>query len=335
MRGCPFGGYFSSNSSTLPAAERTGNMTLRPFSIVHEVIYDEKTKRATGVRVIDAETNETMEFKAKIIFLCASTIASTGILLNSKSNRFPNGMGNDSGELGHNLMDHHFKAGATGRYEGFEDQYYKGRRANGIYIPRFRNVDEKSKQKDFLRGYGYQGGGGRNGFADTIAEFSYGKNLTESILEPGNWSMGLMGFGETLPYHENKMFLDYENKDKWDLPTVTFDAEFKQNELNMRKDMIAQGIAMLEAGGFKDIKPMDDIGAPGLGIHEMGTARMGRGPKTSVLNGNNQIHAVPNVFVTDGSFMTSAACHNPSLGYMAFTARAVDFAVKELNKQNI
>ncbi|PJB13348.1 MAG: GMC family oxidoreductase [Flavobacteriales bacterium CG_4_9_14_3_um_filter_40_17] len=335
MRGCPFGGYFSSNSSTLPAAERTGNMTLRPFSIVHEVIYDEKTKRATGVRVIDAETNETMEFKAKIIFLCASTIASTGILLNSKSNRFPNGMGNDSGELGHNLMDHHFKAGATGRYEGFEDQYYKGRRANGIYIPRFRNVDEKSKQKDFLRGYGYQGGGGRNGFADTIAEFSYGKNLTESILEPGNWSMGLMGFGETLPYHENKMFLDYENKDKWDLPTVTFDAEFKQNELNMRKDMIAQGIAMLEAGGFKDIKPMDDIGAPGLGIHEMGTARMGRDPKTSVLNGNNQIHAVPNVFVTDGSFMTSAACHNPSLGYMAFTARAVDFAVKELNKQNI
>jgi choline dehydrogenase-like flavoprotein len=334
-RGCPFGGYFSSNSSTLPAAERTGNMTLRPFSIVHEVIYDEKAKRATGVRVIDAETNETMEFKAKIIFLCASAIASTSILLNSKSNRFPNGMGNDSGELGHNVMDHHLAAGASGNFDGFEDQYYKGRRPNGIYIPRFRNISQNTKQSDFLRGYGYQGGAGRNGFADTVAEYSYGEKLTKSILSPGSWSMLLIGFGETLPAHDNKMTLDYDKPDAWGLPTVTFDAQFGENELNMRKDMISQAIAMLEAGGFKDIKTMDDIGAPGKCIHEMGTARMGRDPKTSVLNGNNQIHAVPNVFVTDGSFMTSSACQNPSLTYMAFTARAVDFAVKELNKQNI
>ncbi|MDT8413752.1 MAG: GMC family oxidoreductase [Flavobacteriaceae bacterium] len=335
IRGCPFGGYFSSNSSTLPAAERTGNMTLRPFSIVSEVIYDEKTKRAVGVRIVDAETKEVIEFKAKIIFLCASAIASTAILLNSKSDRFPNGMGNDSGELGHNVMDHHFKAGAFGVHDGFKDKYYKGRRPNGIYIPRFRNVDAATKHPDFLRGYGYQGGGGRNGFDDSAEEYTYGKDLAESVLKPGEWSMSLMGFGESLPHHENRMFLDYEKLDQWGLPTVTFDAEFKENELNMRKDMVNQAIEMLEGAGFRDIRAMDDIGAPGLGIHEMGTARMGKDPKTSVLNKYNQIHAVPNVFVTDGAFMTSAACHNPSLGYMAFTARAVDHAVKELNKKNI
>ena len=335
MRGCPFGAYFSSNSSTLPVAEATGNMTLRPNSIVHEVMYDENTKKATGVRVIDAETNETFEFKAKVIFLCASAIASTGILMQSKSNRFPNGMGNDSGELGHNLMDHHFKAGATGKFDGFDDKYYTGRRPNGIYIPRFRNIGGKTNQKDFLRGYGYQGGASRDDWGESIRELSHGAPLKEAILKPGGWQMGLMGFGETLPYHENKMFLDYDKKDKWGLPTITFDAEFKENELNMRKDMIKQGMEMLDKAGFKDIKPMDSIGAPGLGIHEMGTARMGRDPKTSVLNKYNQIHAVKNVYVTDGSFMTSAACHNPSLGYMAFTARAANHAVEELKKGNI
>ncbi|MEO1029788.1 MAG: GMC family oxidoreductase [Bacteroidota bacterium] len=335
MRGCPFGAYFSSNSSTLPAAEATGNMTLRPNSIVYEVMYDKDAKKATGVKIIDAETNEIHEFKAKIIFLCASAIASTYILLNSKSDRFPEGMGNDSGELGHNVMDHHFKAGAFGKYDGFNDKYYSGRRPNGIYIPRFRNLGGPTNQNNFLRGYGYQGGASREDWSDSIRELSHGKDLKTAILKPGDWSMGLMGFGETLAYHENKMFLDYTNTDKWGLPTVTFDAEFKDNELQMRKDMITQAMEMLDKAGFKDIRPMDDIGAPGLGIHEMGTARMGKDPKTSVLNKYNQVHSVKNVFVTDGAAMTSSACQNPSLTYMALTARAANYAVNELKKGNL
>ncbi len=330
MRGCPFGAYFSSNSSTLPAAERTGNMTLRPNSIVHQVLYDDKTGKATGVKVIDAETKETVEYTAKVIFLCASSIASTSILLQSKSERFPNGMGNDSGELGHNIMDHHFKAGAFGKFDGFEDKFYKGRRPNGLYIPRFRNIGGDTDQSTFKRGYGYQGGASRSDWRETVAELGYGKDLKESILKPGKWEIGLMGFGECLPYHENKMTLDYNKLDEWGLPTVTFDAEFKENELAMRKDMINQAMDMLKKAGFKKVEPWDDIGAPGLGIHEMGTARMGRDPKTSVLNKNNQIHAVPNVYVTDGSFMTSASCVNPSLTYMAFTARAADHAAKQI-----
>jgi len=335
MRGCPFGAYFSSQSSTLPLADATGNMTLRPNSVVHEVMYDKNRKRATGVRVIDAETNQTYEYKAKVIFLCASAIASASILMQSKSDRFPEGMGNDSGELGHNVMDHHFKAGATAKYDGFEDKYYTGRRPNGIYIPRFRNLGGATNQKDFVRGYGYQGGASRTDWTENVRELSHGKKLTKAILEPGGWQMGLMGFGETLPDHDNKMYLDYEKLDKWGLPTVTFDAEFKENELSMRKDMIAQGMEMLDNAGFKDIKPWDDLGAQGLGIHEMGTARMGRDPRTSVLNGNNQLHAVKNVYVTDGAAMTSAACQNPSLTYMAMTARAADHAVQELKKQNL
>jgi len=335
MRGCPFGAYFSSNSSTLPAAEATGNMTMRPFSIVHEIIYDDKTKKAVGVKVIDAETNESFEFKAKVIFLCASAIASTYILMNSKSDRFPNGLGNDSGELGHNLMDHHFKAGATGKFDGFEDKYYSGRRPNGIYIPRFRNLGGETDSENFSRGYGYQGGASRQDWSESVRELSYGKELKEAILKPGGWTMGLTGFGETLPYHENRMYLDYEKKDKWGLPTVTFDAEFKENELKMREDMINQAMSMLEKAGFKDIKPMDSIGAPGLGIHEMGTARMGRDPKTSVLNKHNQVHTVKNVYVTDGAAMTSAGCQNPSLTYMALTARAAAHAADEFKKGNL
>ncbi len=335
IRGCPFGAYFSSVSSTLPAAERTGNMTLRPDSIVHEVIYDPATKRATGVKVIDRVTKEAHEFKAKVIFLCASSMASTSILMQSKSDRFPNGMGNDSGELGHNIMDHHLGVGASGKFEGFDDKYYKGRKPNGIYIPRFRNLGGKSDTKDFIRGYGYQGGASRGDWEDSIAEVSYGKELKESILKPGGWTMGMGGFGEVLPNHENKMSLDYDKLDGWGLPTITFDAEFHENEWAMRKDMKDQAVEMLEKAGVKDVKPFDNPGALGLGIHEMGTARMGRDPKTSVLNGYNQVHAVPNVFVTDGAFMTSSNCVNPSLSYMAFTARAADHAVKELKKGNI
>ncbi len=330
IRGCPFGAYFSSNSSTLPAAERTGNMTMRPNSIVHEVIYDADSKKATGVRVIDTVTNEKMEFKAKVIFLCASAIASASILMQSKSDRFENGLGNDSGELGCNIMDHHLGVGASGKYDGFHDQYYKGRRPTGIYVPRFRNLGDSKTKTNFLRGYGYQGGASRGDWSEGIAELAYGKEFKEKIMEPGDWSFGMGGFGECLPYHENKMTLNYDKLDDWGLPTVTFDAEFKENELKMREDMAEQGAEMLTKAGLKDVHSFNSKPSIGLGIHEMGTARMGRDPKTSVLNGFNQVHSVPNVFVTDGAFMTSASCVNPSLTYMAFTARAVDHAVKQL-----
>tara|TARA_A100001011_G_scaffold44893_1_gene41999 strand:+ start:5194 stop:6885 length:1692 start_codon:yes stop_codon:yes gene_type:complete len=334
-RGCPFGAYFSSNSSTLPMAEATGNMTLRPHSVVSEVLYDADQKRATGVRVIDAETKEVIEFKAKVIFLCASAVASSSILMQSKSDRFPNGMGNDSGELGHNLMDHHFQVGAEGLMEGYEDKYYTGRRPNGIYVPRFRNIGGATNQKDFIRGYGYQGGGGRGGWSSKVAELGYGAEFKEALTEPGSWSLGMTGFGEVLPYHENKMVLNYDKLDEWGLPTVTFDAGIKENELNMRKDMGQQAAEMLEAAGAKNVRINDSEYILGNGIHEMGTARMGRDPKTSVLNANNQVHGVPNVFVTDGAAMTSAGNVNPSLTYMALTARAANFAVEELKKMNL
>ncbi|GAA4234512.1 GMC family oxidoreductase [Postechiella marina] len=331
IRGCPFGAYFSSNSSTLPAAERTGNMTLRPNSIVHEIIYDDTLKKATGVRVIDTLTKEKMVFEAKVIFCCASAMASTSILLQSKSDRFPNGLGNDSGELGHNIMDHHLGAGASGKISGFDDKYYKGRIPGGIYLPRFRNLgDKKSERKDFIRGYGYQGRASRNDYSEPIEELAYGKELKEKILEPGGWRMSLGGFGECLPNHDNKMTLDYEKLDEWGLPTITFDAEWKSNEYAMRKDMIAQAVEMLEKAGFTDIVERDSVHAPGIGIHEMGTARMGRDPKTSILNKNNQIHTVPNVYVTDGACMTSSGCTNPSLTYMALTARAANHAAKQI-----
>lgn len=337
IRGCPFGAYFSSNSSTLPAAEATGNMTLRPNSIVHQVIYDDTTKKATGVKVIDAETKETFEFKAKVIFLCASAIASASILLQSKSDRFPNGLGNDSGELGHNIMDHHLSAGATAIVEGFEDKITKGRRANGFYIPRFRNLGGDTDSKEFIRGYGYQGGASRSSMSEMVAELKYGPELKEAILKPGEWLIGMTGFGEVLPNHNNRMFMDYDKLDQWGLPTITFDADFGENEAAMRKDIQVQAVKMFEAAGFKDIESYDKVEGRGLGlgIHEMGTARMGRDPKTSVLNGNNQIHACTNVYVTDGAFMTSSACHNPSLGYMAFTARAANHAAEQLKKNNL
>ncbi len=335
MRGCPFGAYFSSNSSTLPTAEATGNMTLRPNSVVHEVIYDADKKRATGVRITDTETKEVLEFNAKVIFLCASTVASTSILMQSKSERFPNGMGNDSDALGRNMMDHHLGVGAYASYDGFEDKYYTGRRPNGMYIPRFRNLGGKTNSNDFIRGYGYQGGARRGSWTETVQELAYGKGFKEEILKPGGWNIGLGGFGEILPYHENKMELDYSKVDQWGLPTVTFDATIKENELKMRVDMKAQAMEMLEAAGFKNVMGYDGDYAIGLGIHEMGTARMGRDSKTSVLNANNQVHDVPNVYVTDGSAMTSAGNQNPSLTYMALTARAANHAVAELKKMNL
>ena len=332
-RGCPFGGYFSSNSATIPAAMATGNLTLRPNSVVMEVIYDKKTKRASGVRIIDAETMKTEEFYAKIIFLNASTIGTTSILLQSKSDAFPNGLGNSSDQVGRNLMDHHYHVGASGTYEGFGDKYFYGRRAYGIYIPRFRNISDSTKKSDFLRGYGFQGGAGRG-----TAQFNegIGVQLKENLAEPGTWSMALYAFGEHLPYADNKVTLNHEKKDKWGLPTLDIECDFRENERNMRKDMKFTASETLEIAGLKNISSYDDPNAsPGLCIHEMGTARMGKDPKTSVLNKWNQMHDVSNIFITDGSCMTSSACQNPSITYMALTARAVDYAVGEMKKGNI
>ncbi len=335
MRGCPYGAYFSSNSSTLPAAEATGNMTLRPDAIATEIVYDEKTQRATGVRIIDSKTKETFEFKAKIIFCNASTVGSTSILMQSKSKRFPNGLGNDSGELGHNMMDHHFQVGASADVDGYEDKYYKGRRPNGFYIPRFRNLPgHKDSKKDFIRGYGYQGGASRENWQRGVAEMGYGQKFKDDLFKPGPWRIGMNGFGEILPYHDNKMELT-DQKDDWGLPLVKFYTTLRDNEMKMREDMKDAAVEIFEAAGYKNVKPFERSYGIGLGIHEMGTARMGKDPKTSVLNKWNQIHTVKNVFVTDGSCMTSAACQNPSLTYMALTARAANFAVEELKKGNL
>jgi choline dehydrogenase-like flavoprotein len=334
MRGCPIGGYFSSNASTLPAANRTGNMTLRVNSIVYEIVYDEVSKLATGVKIIDAETKEKIEFSAKVIFCCASTVATTSILLQSKSKRFPNGLGNDSGELGHNLMDHHFKVGARGTHNDFKDKYYEGSRPASFHIPRFRNLKENSTKQKFLRGYSFQGSASRTDWRRAIKELTFGENLKNELMKPGPWKIGVTGFGECLPYHENKMNLNYDKLDDWDLPTITFDAEFKENEKLMREDMQQEAINMLKAAGFSDVVGYDEPCYPGHAIHEMGTARMGNDPKTSVLNKYNQIHAVKNVYVTDGSCMTSSGNQNPSLTYMALTARAANHAVKHFNLNN-
>lgn len=337
IRGCPFGAYFSSNAATLPAAEATGNMTLRPHSVVHSLIYDPSTGKASGVRVIDGETGEQHEFFAKIIFLCASALGSTFILMNTATDEYPDGLGSSSGQLGRNLMDHHFRTGASGTWEGFEDRYYKGRRPNGFYIPRFRNISPATKRDDYIRGFGYQGGGSRTNWMRGVAEMEMGlgAEFKDALVQPGPWQVGMTGFGECLPYEENRVFLNHDVKDIHGLPTLTFDAEWKDNEWAMRKDMAASAAEMLEAAGFKDVETYDAGSYPGLGIHEMGTARMGRDRSNSVLNKWNQVWDAPNVFVTDGAAMTSAGCQNPSLTYMALTARAADYAVQELKKMNL
>ena len=330
-RGCPYGAYFSSNASTLPAATKTGNMTLRPNSIVHSVIYDETKGKAVGVKVLDSETKEEIDYFAKVIFLNASTLGSTFILLNSTSNRFPNGLGNGSDQLGRNLMDHQYRAGAEADVDGFEDKYYIGRRPNGIYIPRFRNVGD-DKRTDYIRGFGYQGSASRMGWSRGVQEMSIGEDLKNELATPGDWKIGITGFGECLPYSDNRVTLNKDKKDVYGLPTLNVDAEWKENEKVMRKDMKEAAAEMLEASGFKNVRMYDKPDNIGLGIHEMGTARMGKDPKTSVLNKWNQVHEASNVFVTDGAAMTSSACQNPSLTYMALTARAVDHAVGELKK---
>ena len=334
-RGCPFGAYFSSNAVTLPAAERTGNLTIRPNAIVSSLIYDDQKEKATGVRIVDSETMEEMEFHSRIIFCNASSLSTTKILMNSTSNRFPEGFGNDSGELGHNLMDHTYKVGAMGSIEGFEEQYYSGRRPNGIYIPRYVNLDEKTKSDNFVRGFGYQGGAGRSNWGSGVNSDGFGADFKDQLFKPGPWGFFITGFAECLPYHENKISLNRGLKDKWGLPTLNIDCEFKENEKAMNRQIRSDAVTMLEKAGFRDILSFDNQSPPGHGIHEMGTARMGKDPKTSILNSFNQVHAAKNVFVTDGACMTSSSCVNPSLTYMAITARAADHAVKELNRQNI
>lgn len=332
-RGCPFGAYFSTQSATLPAAMKTGNLTLRPFSLVTKVLYDKDKKKANGVEVLDVTDNKTYEFKSKIVFLCASAFNSTWVLMNSATEIWPEGLGSTSGELGHNVMDHHFRTGASGTVEGYSDKYEYGRRPSGVYLPRFRNVN--GEKREYVRGFGYQGGAGRGRGAE-VAEFTIGADLKAALSVPqDNWNMNLLGFGEMLPYHENKITLNKDVKDKWGLPVLNMDVEIKENEMKMREDMRNDAKEMLEAAGVKNVNTYDWGYEVGMGIHEMGTARMGRDPKTSVLNGNNQVWDAPNVFVTDGACMTSASCVNPSLTYMALTARAAAFAVEELKKGNL
>lgn len=335
-RGCPFGAYFSSNSSTIPAAMATGNLTLRPHSIVQEVLYDDKTQRATGVRIVDELTGEETEYYARIIFLNASTIGTTSILLNSVSKRFPEGMGNDSGMLGKNLMDHHSGTGAEGIYEGFESYYYKGRRPAGFLIPRFRNINEATKTDRFIRGYNFQGDGERHEWQDMMFSGSEpGVALKKQISEPGPWSVWMAGWGECLPDPNNRITLSKTEKDKWGFPLVEISFGFGDNEKAMWEDEMDTAAEMLEQAGFKQVSKFNYNKLGGITVHEMGTARMGNDPKTSVLNANNQVHAVPNVFVTDGSCMTSSGCQNPSLTYMALTARACQFAVEAMKRGEI
>lgn len=331
--GCPFGGYFSTQSATLPVAMATGNLTVRPFSIVHRVIYDKDTKRATGVEIIDAENNQTYVYNSKIVFLNASALNSVSVLMNSATDVWEGGLGSSSGELGHNIMDHHFRVGAVATVEGFDDKYYFGRRPSGFYIPRYRNWG--GDKRDYLRGFGYQGSAGRSGWSRNIAELGIGANLKEAISEPGTWSVGASAFGEMLPDHSNRVYLSKTVKDKWGLAALEMDVEIKENELKMRKDMQNDLAEMFERIGLKNVHGYDGDYAPGMGIHEMGGARMGRDPKSSILNAHNQVWDAPNVFVTDGACMTSSSCVNPSLTYMALTARAASYAVEELKKGNL
>ncbi len=328
--GCPFGAYFSTQSSTLPVAMKTGNLTVRPYSIVTQVLYDKSTKRARGVEVLDSETNQTIEFTSKIIFLNASSFNSTWILMNSATDVWQGGLGSSSNALGRNVMDHHLNVGAWGEVEGYLDTYHAGRRPTGFYVPRFRNWG--SDKRDYLRGFGYQGSASRENWRRDVAELSIGADLKAALTEPGRWTIGMGGFGEMLPHHDNRIFLDPKVKDKWGLPVLAMAVELKDNEIRMRKDMMNDAVEFFSAAGIKNVQGYNGDYAPGMGIHEMGTARMGRDPKTSVLNANNQLWDAPNVFVTDGACMTSSSCVNPSLTYMALTARAANFAVAALKK---
>jgi choline dehydrogenase-like flavoprotein len=321
-------------NATLPAAQKTGRLTLRPFSVVESVLYDPKTDRARGVRVIDANTNEVTEYEGRVVFLCASAIESARLLLNSKSDRFPNGLANESDQVGRNLMDHIFFAGGSGEMPGFLDKTTFGNRPNGIYVARFRNV--KSKHPDFQRGYGFQGGADRSGWDRGQWTPGFGADFKRSLInELGPWRMSMNAFGEMLPNPENRVTIDPQVKDKWGVPAAHIDVKLGENEMAMHRDMQVTAAEILAAAGARDIQTYTSPILPGLCIHEMGTARMGRDPKTSVLNAHNQAHTIKNLFITDGACMASTANQNPSITYMALTARAVNYAVEQMKRRDI
>ena len=334
-RGCPFGAYFSSLSATLPVAESTGNLTLRANSAVKSLLFDPEKRRATGVLVRDTATGEDLEFFSRgPIFLCASALNSTAILLASRTEEFPDGIGNSSDQLGRNLMDHHHRIGAAATFAGNAQEYYKGRRPNGLYIPRFVNLGYQQSKRDYLRGFGYQGGASRSNWMRGVREMdaTIGPELKAQLAAPGPWRMGFTAFGESLPSPDNRITLNYDLLDKDGLPTLVMDAAFGENERLMRVEMKNAAAEMLEAAGGENVSTFETDAHPGFSIHEMGTARMGHDPKTSVLNAHNQVWDCPNVFVTDGAAMTSAGCVNPSLTYMALTARAANYAYEQLDR---
>ncbi len=328
QRGCSFGAYFSSQAATLPAAENTGNLTIVTDSIVHSVIYDDKTKKATGVRIINSKNKETRIYEARVIFLCASTLGTTQILLNSTSEHFQTGFANSSDAVGRYLMDHLCLAGASGEMNEFHDRYYIGRKPNSIYIPRFTNLNEDTE--DFVRGYAFQGGGKRKNWQDQMDGKGFGADFKESFKTPGPWVIELEGYGEMLPRADNRATLHNTKKDRWGMAQLHVECTFGENDKKIRKVMMDTAAEMMRGLGLQNVKTFNTEDSAGLGIHEMGTARMGHDPRTSVLNGYNQCHDVNNVFITDGSAMASSACQNPSLTYMALTARAVDYAVTQM-----
>lgn len=330
-RGCRTRSYFSSLNATLPAAEATGRMTLRPNSVVHSLDY--RDGRVSAVRVIDRESHEALEFTGRVVFLAASTLESTRLLLHSTSPEFPDGLANGSGTVGKYLMDHTMGHGASGDVPGFMDPANKNRRLNGIYLPRFRNVTDA--HPDFLRGYAYQGSGSRQGWGRGVTERGIGADFKQSLIDPGAWRMTLYGFGECLPDERNHVTLDPEVEDAWGIPALRISCRWRDNEVAMFDDMAVQAAEMLEAAGVRNVEVFHEDNPPGKTIHEMGTARMGRDPATSVLNGFNQAHDVPNLFVVDGSCMASSANQNPSLTYMALTARACDYAVNAMRRNEL
>lgn len=334
-RGCSTASYYSTTGVALPPAMATGNLTLKADSVVHSVTYDETSGRASGVRVIEKDTGNEILYQGRVVFMCASALGTAQIMLNSISSRFPNGIANSSGTLGRYLMDHHSYVEAQGEMEGFDDRYYYGNRPNGIYIPRFRNLDGGSTS-GFLRGYGFQGGAGRSSWQRGRGLPGFGAGLKETLRDPGPWRMFLRGFGETLPRYDNHCSLDPEKTDAWGIPLLRVSVAYTDNAFAMQDDMELTAAEMLEAAGVKRVKvSRRSIQTPGIGNHEMGSARMGRDAKTSVLNANNQAHDVPNLFVTDGACMTSSACQNPSLTYLALSARAAHFAADQLANGNL
>ncbi|MDW7693895.1 GMC family oxidoreductase [Flammeovirgaceae bacterium SG7u.111] len=332
-RGCVFGAYYSSNSVSLPDAAKTGNLTMRPYSIVERLIYDTNSNKLKGVHVINSETGESEEFYAKLIFLNSSTLGSTQILMQSATTEYPDGLANSSGVLGHYLMDHHAGIGATGGYSGLQDSYYHGNRPASVYIPRFRNIGKNDQ--DYVRGFSFENYTSRANWSRGLHGAGLGAEWKEGLTKPGNWSVYFEAYGETLPEYENQVSLSKTQKDKWGLPVLDINMEYGENEKKMREDMQRTAVEMLEASDLDWVSPFDYNPPPGSVIHEMGTARMGNDPKTSVLNKWNQSHDIKNLFVTDGSCMPSSPPQNPSLTYMALTARACDYAVESLKKGEI